>query len=70
MRIKFMKGDPRAGMVAEVEGNRAMQLIESGNAQEVNGNVDTQDATPSNEQQAIVKAAKAAVTKKPAKKAK
>ena len=68
MRIQFTKNDPRAGMVAEVQGSTAKRLIEAGSAVEVSKTTDGKPATPSNEQQAVTKAAVAA-KKAPAKKA-
>ncbi len=37
MKIKFNKHDPRAGMIAEVEADRAKDLIDAGSAAEVSG---------------------------------
>ncbi len=68
MRIQFTKNDPRAGMIAEVQGVTAKRLIAAGSAVEVPKTTAGQPATPSAEQQAVTKAAVAA-KKAPAKKA-
>jgi hypothetical protein len=60
MRIKFLKGDPRAGMVVELDSNRAEQFIAQGLAEKVNPHTEGAPATPSKEQAAIIKAAQAA----------
>lgn len=65
MRIKFKKGDPRAGMVAEVEGNLAKRLIAEGAAEEVASTTDGRPADPSEEQKAVVAAAKNPTAAKP-----
>lgn len=72
MRIQFTKNDPRAGMVAEVQGSTAKRLIEAGSAVEVAKTKEGQPATPSEEQQAVAEAVAASKSKpaKPAKKAK
>lgn len=57
MRITYKKGDPRAGMTAEVPSEVGKKLIESGAAVEVKANTPGSKATPSEEQQAIVRAA-------------
>jgi hypothetical protein len=67
MRIQFTKKDPRAGMIAEVQGITAKRLIESGSAVEVPNTTSGKPATPSEEQKAVTSAAIAA--KSPAKKA-
>ena len=57
MRITYKKGDPRAGMTAEVPGELGKRLISDGAATEVKANTPGSKATPSEEQQAIVRAA-------------
>lgn len=69
MRIQFTKKDPRAGMIAEVQGITAKRLIAAGSAVEVPKTTDGQPATPSKEQQAVVTAAVEAKKAAPAKKA-
>lgn len=70
MRIRFLKGDPRAGMVAEVHSGRAERLINAGAAEKVSPHTDGAQPEPSAEQKAVVKAAKTAAKKPAAKKAK
>ena len=72
MRIQFNEGDPRAGMVVEIDGNLGNQHIASGAAKKVSDNTDGAPATPSEEENAIrtavsKSAAKKAVAKKAAK---
>lgn len=70
MRIRYLKGDPRAGMVAEVHGTRAERLIKAGSAEKVALQTPGAQPEPSAEQKAVVKAAKKAVAKPAAKEAK
>lgn len=66
MRIRFKKGDPRAGMVAEVEGSVGLMHIASGAAEQVGSSTDGAPATPSDEQKAVLAAAvKPATAKRP-----
>ena len=37
MKIRFKKGDPREGMVAEFDSSRGQELVDSGAAVEVRG---------------------------------
>lgn len=37
MKIRFKKGDPREGMVAEFDSSRGQELVDAGAAVEVNG---------------------------------
>jgi len=68
MRIRFLKGDPRVGMVAEVHGSRAEMLIKAGAAEKVSVHTEGAPPTPSAEVQAVAKAtAKKAAAKKKAK---
>ena len=72
MRIRFLKGDPRAGMVVEIDGNLGKLHIANGAAEKVSDNTDGAPATPSEEENAIrtavsKSAAKKAVAKKKAK---
>lgn len=65
MQIKFSKNDPRRGMVAEVDHDRARELIAAGSAVEhVEGKAEP--AAPENKAIAAAPSNKA----KPAKKAK
>ena len=66
MRIKFTKKDPRDGMVVEMEGDRAQELIARGSAERVSDNTATAPAKPDAETAAVAEA----VAKKPARKAK
>lgn len=66
MRIRYLKGDPRAGMVAEVHGSRAETLIKAGSAEKVTLQTPGAQPDPSAEQKAVVKAASKAVAKKSA----
>ncbi len=70
MRIQFTKKDPRNGMTVDIPAYRARQLIATGAATEVAGNAAGRQPEPSDEQKAVVTAAKKAVTKPAAKKAK
>lgn len=70
MRIRFLKGDPRAGMVAEVHSGRGEALIKAGAAEKVAIQTEGRQPDPSAEQKAVVKAARKAVAKPAAKKAK
>ena len=38
MKIRFKKGDPREGMVAEFDSSRGQELIDAGSAVEVKDN--------------------------------
>lgn len=37
MKIRFKKGDPREGMVAEFDSSRGQELVDAGAAVEVKG---------------------------------
>lgn len=67
MKIKFSKKDPRAGMVVEMEGDRAQGLIDAGAAERVSDSTKTAPAEPSEEVKAVTQAAAKAVAKKAAK---
>lgn len=73
MRIKYLKGDPRSGMVAEVDSQLAKRLIEKGSAERVADNTAGAQPTLSRERKAILHAAanpaKRTARKAPAKKA-
>ena len=73
MRIRFLKNDPRAGMVAEVQESTANRQIASGSAEKVSVQTEGRPPTLSAEVAAVVKAAVAAKqspSKQAAKKAK
>lgn len=74
MRIKYLKGDPRNGMVAEVDSLLAKKLIDAGAAERVADNTSGAQPTASKEKRAILRAAanpaKKVVRKTAAKKAK
>ena len=53
MRIRFKDGDPRAGMVCEVDGELGKLHIENGAAEKVSDLTDGAPATPSEEEKAI-----------------
>lgn len=67
MRIQFNEGDPRAGMVVEIDGNLGKQHIERGAAKEVPPGTDGAPATPSEEEKAIRSAVAKTATAKVAK---
>ena len=39
MKIRFKKGDPRAGLEVEFNSSRGQELIDAGSAEEVKANV-------------------------------
>lgn len=65
MRIRFKKGDPRAGMVVEVEGSLGNLHITSGAAEKVSDNTDGAPAAPSAEEKAVRLAAARPEARKP-----
>lgn len=64
MRIRFLKGDPRFGMVADVHSGRGEALIKAGSAEKVALQTPGAQPKPSAEQVAVVKAAKKSTAKK------
>lgn len=56
MRIKFSKKDPRNGMIVEMEGDRAQELIDRGAAERVSDNTATAPAKPDAETAAVAEA--------------
>lgn len=66
MRIRFKKGDPRAGMVVEVDGELGKMHIANGSAEKVSDNTDGAPATMSEEERAVRVAAARPAAKKPA----
>ena len=66
MRIRFLKGDPRAGMVCEVDGELGKLHIANGAAEKVSDNTDGAPPTISEEERAVRVAAAKPEAKKPA----
>lgn len=63
MRIQYQKGDPREGMVAEIEPNRAKVLIESGAAKKVGADVKSEPVAVQSVRSAAKSTKKAAAKK-------
>ena len=63
MRIQYQKGDPREGMVAEIEATRAQALIDAGAAKKVSTDVKSEPVAVRSARAAVQSAKKASAKK-------